>query len=160
MRRFRISRTVARVFAVLLLAGVISHTAADWIAAQSSAHGVAATDSTSHGDGMPDYEASIVVCWFVAFTGALLALFYARTFFSWVIGQDEGDARMIKIAHNVRDGANAYLMQQYRIVAIFFIVPADCVRFLIFFMQLYLRTANRTLQVSTLFQGPYAGIVH
>jgi len=99
----------------------LSHTSADWVAAQSPLLSDAADTPSSVGDSIPDYEASIIACWFVAFSGALLALFYARNFFGWVISQDEGDAEMVKIARNVRDGANAYLMQQYRIVAIFFI---------------------------------------
>ncbi|MFP6762663.1 MAG: sodium-translocating pyrophosphatase, partial [Planctomycetaceae bacterium] len=127
MRRSRISRTVARACAVLLLAGLLNHATADWLAAAPAADEIGSTASlpaggaaSSHGSELEN-KTQIVVYWFISFTGALLALFYARKFFSWVIAQDEGDAKMIKIAHNVRDGANAYLMQQYRIVAIFFI---------------------------------------
>ena len=39
-----------------------------------------------------------------------------------VMAADEGNAEMIEIAGHVRTGANAYLWQQYKVVAIFFVV--------------------------------------
>lgn len=60
--------------------------------------------------------------WFIAIAGAVAALWFAYQFFRWMVDQDEGDELMVKIAGHVRNGANAYLWRQYRVVAIFFAV--------------------------------------
>jgi K(+)-stimulated pyrophosphate-energized sodium pump len=39
-----------------------------------------------------------------------------------MMGADEGTERMQEIAGYVREGANAYLWQQYKVVAIFFVI--------------------------------------
>ncbi|MDA1165525.1 MAG: sodium-translocating pyrophosphatase [Planctomycetota bacterium] len=64
----------------------------------------------------------VVGCWFASLVGSLVALFFARRFFIWMVLQDEGDDDMIRIAEHVRQGADAYLRQQYRLVAIFFMM--------------------------------------
>ncbi|MCL4197804.1 MAG: sodium-translocating pyrophosphatase [Phycisphaerales bacterium] len=55
--------------------------------------------------------------WWVTPISALAALFMAFTFFKWVKSQSEGDAGMIEIADAVRQGAMAYLVRQYKVVA-------------------------------------------
>jgi len=60
--------------------------------------------------------------WWVTPISALAALFMAFTFFKWVKGQSEGDADMIEIAEAVRQGAMAYLMRQYKVVAGVFVM--------------------------------------
>lgn len=85
------------------------------------------TDSAWSAEGAtPDMvnNVPIFIAWIVSLAGALLALYYARHFFLWMVRQDEGDSLMVRIADSVRAGANAYLHQQYRIVTIFFIVTA------------------------------------
>ena len=62
------------------------------------------------------------VFWAVAFIGSVVALVFARRFFKQMMAADEGNAEMIEIANHVRTGANAYLYQQYKIVALFFLV--------------------------------------
>jgi len=74
------------------------------------------------GDASQVNQTPIVIAWVFCLLGSLLALFYARKFFQWVVAQDEGDEKMVKIADYVREGADAYLKQQYRIVAVFFVV--------------------------------------
>jgi K(+)-stimulated pyrophosphate-energized sodium pump len=64
----------------------------------------------------------VIGCWFAALIGSLIALFFARRFFQWMVLQDEGDDEMVRIAEHVRQGADAYLRQQYKLVAIFFMV--------------------------------------
>ena len=53
---------------------------------------------------------------------SILALVFAYIFFKKMMSADEGNERMVEIAGYVRDGANAYLFQQYKVVAIFFVV--------------------------------------
>lgn len=84
-----------------------------------AAEGSSAEAEAAHSAG----NSTIVVGgWAICLVGSLLALFFARKFFLWMVQQDEGDEKMIRIAENVRQGADAYLTQQYKIVSIFFVV--------------------------------------
>ena len=60
--------------------------------------------------------------WFIAPIGAILALLFAYILFRGVKKENPGNATMQKIAKHVRDGAFAYLKQQYKGVSIFFII--------------------------------------
>ena len=60
--------------------------------------------------------------WAVCVAGAVLALYQAWQFFQWMESQPAGSPEMIKIAGYVRTGADAYLRQQYKVVAAFFVV--------------------------------------
>lgn len=60
--------------------------------------------------------------WGIAFVSSILALVQAYFFYKWMKDQDPGTERMIEIASYVREGAAAYLRQQYFVVAIFFVV--------------------------------------
>ena len=64
----------------------------------------------------------VFLIWLMCLVGSCAALWYAKKFFDWVVAQDEGNELMVKIAGHVRDGANAYLWQQYKVVTIFFII--------------------------------------
>lgn len=55
---------------------------------------------------------------------ALLALFFAWFFFRQMMKESEGTVTMKEIAQYVREGAMAYLRQQYRVVVVVFIVLA------------------------------------
>ena len=75
-------------------------------------------------DGMgyhPD-DAMFKVIWGIAFVCSLLALLQAYLFYKSMKAADEGSPRMVEIAGYVREGANAYLTQQYKVVAIFFVI--------------------------------------
>lgn len=58
--------------------------------------------------------------WLLAFSASVLALVWARRFFTQMMAADEGTPRMQEIAEYVRRGANAYLKRQNRSVAIVF----------------------------------------
>ena len=60
--------------------------------------------------------------WSLAVAGSALALFQAWQFFQWMKVQPAGNQKMIEIAGYVRTGADAYLKQQYKVVAGFFLV--------------------------------------
>ncbi|TWU13729.1 putative K(+)-stimulated pyrophosphate-energized sodium pump [Symmachiella macrocystis] len=87
------------------------------IFAQESADANAALGASNQVSG-----AMIFMIWCLCFVASIAALWYAKKFYDWMITQDEGDEVMVKIAGHVRDGANAYLRQQYKVVTIFFIV--------------------------------------
>ncbi len=53
---------------------------------------------------------------------SILALVFARIFYSQMMKESEGTERMASIALYVRKGAMAYLKQQYKVVGIFFLV--------------------------------------
>ena len=53
---------------------------------------------------------------------AVLALSFAFFFFRQIMKEDEGTELMKKIAQHVRNGAMAYLKQQYKIVGLFFLI--------------------------------------
>ena len=59
--------------------------------------------------------------WLLGVVGAVLALWQAWQFYRWMEAQAPGSQRMIDIAGYVRTGADAYLKQQYKVVAGFFV---------------------------------------
>lgn len=59
--------------------------------------------------------------WFVP-VGSVLALGFAYYFFKQMMKRSEGNDVMKKIAVYVREGAMAYLRQQYKVVALFFVL--------------------------------------
>ena len=61
--------------------------------------------------------------------GSLIALGFAFVFYKSVMRQNEGTEVMQGIAQSVREGARAYLRQQYKVVGIVFAVL--CVIFII-----------------------------
>ena len=56
------------------------------------------------------------------FAGSLLALSFCGHLIRWIFKQPEGSPRMQVISRYIFEGAKGYLRQQYKIVAIFFIV--------------------------------------
>ncbi len=69
-----------------------------------------------------DNQSLFMGIWFLAFAASIVALVQAYLFYKQVMAADEGNERMIEIAGYVREGANAYLWQQYKVVAFFFAV--------------------------------------
>ncbi|MEO8269617.1 MAG: sodium/proton-translocating pyrophosphatase, partial [Aureliella sp.] len=65
-----------------------------------------------------------VVIWLVPFFCSICALVQAYWFYQWMMKCDEGNEDMRAIASAVRDGADAYLRQQYRVVFVVFLAIA------------------------------------
>ncbi|NIP85320.1 MAG: sodium-translocating pyrophosphatase [Planctomycetales bacterium] len=85
--------------------------------------GTAFAKQAQHGDGgQAGASATVVGVWLLAFLGSVAALVQAWRFYKEMIAADEGSERMVEIAGYVRQGANAYLRQQYTVVAGFFLV--------------------------------------
>jgi len=61
------------------------------------------------------------IFWLVP-VSSILALFFAWFFFQQMMKESEGTDTMKKIAKHVRDGAMAYLKQQYKVVLIVFLI--------------------------------------
>ena len=62
-----------------------------------------------------------LIFWLVP-VASLIALGFAWHFFRSMMKESEGTPRMKEIAAHVRKGAMAYLRQQYRVVAIVFLI--------------------------------------
>ncbi len=92
-----------------------------WLLPQVAAaqEAVETTKAATSGLGSLEY-----VFFGICVAGAVVALVQAWFFYQSMIASDPGNARMQEIAGYVRDGAGAYLRQQYKIVAIFFVVIA------------------------------------
>ena len=58
----------------------------------------------------------------IGFVGAVIALLFAVAQRGKVMRASEGNARMVKIASAIRQGANAYLKRQYSTVAKVFVI--------------------------------------
>ena len=65
---------------------------------------------------------NIPTIWFITPIGAVVALLFAYIFYLGVKKENPGNEQMQKIAKHVRDGAFAYLFQQYKGVTIFFVI--------------------------------------
>jgi len=64
----------------------------------------------------------IPVIWYVAPVGAIIALIFSYILFRGVKKADPGTEQMQTIAKHVREGAFAYLKQQYKGVSLFFLI--------------------------------------
>ena len=82
--------------------------------------------------------ASMVLFSFAPAAG-LLALLMAWYFYRQMLRRDEGTERMREIAGYVRDGAMAYLGQQYRIMVLVFLVVAAVFAGMAFLFELQTR---------------------
>ncbi|MGE3180039.1 MAG: sodium/proton-translocating pyrophosphatase, partial [Phycisphaerae bacterium] len=76
--------------------------------------------------------ADIPQLWWVAPIGSVLALIFAFIFFAGMKSADEGDELMQRISKYVREGAMAYLRQQYKIVFVVFIGLSAILAFMAF----------------------------
>ena len=93
------------------------------------------------------------VFWLVP-VASIVALGMAWYFFKSMISADEGTPRMREIAKYVRDGAMAYLWQQYKVVGIVFVVL--CALFA--FMAYGLDVQNRWVPFAFLTGGLFSGL--
>ena len=60
--------------------------------------------------------------WWIAPIASIFALGFAIYFYKKMMSANEGNEAMIEIAGHVREGAMAYLMRQYKVVIIVFVV--------------------------------------
>ncbi len=84
---------------------------------------------------------------------AVLALVFAYIFFRQMMKESEGNATMKRIAQFVREGAMAYLKQQYKIVVIVFVILA-----LLFAVLAYFGVQNSWVPFAFLTGGFFSGL--
>lgn len=84
---------------------------------------------------------------------SVAALLFAFYFFKRMMKEDEGTERMKTIARYVREGAMSYLRQQYKVVAIVFVVLA-----LLFAVMAYFGLQNNWVPFAFLTGGFFSGL--
>ena len=96
------------------------------IAAQAWSQPAATPPAATAGAAAPVVATvrELPLIWWLAPAGSVVALLMAYYFYKCVMAESEGSPEMIEIALAVRTGAYAYLRQQYKVVAIFFIVAS------------------------------------
>ena len=92
--------------------------------------------------------------WWIVPVGSIIALFFAYIFYREVMKQSEGTPAMVEIAQTVREGAMAYLNQQYKVVGVVFLVL--CFIFLI--MAFGLEAQNKVVPFAFLTGGFFSGL--
>jgi len=97
-------------------------TTADEAVAVSESVEAADTETVVDSGARLSFMGRYGLLWILALLGAVAALYFAYKFFRTMMLADEGNEEMISIASAVREGANAYLWQQYKVVGIFFVV--------------------------------------
>ncbi|QDU97737.1 sodium-translocating pyrophosphatase [Lignipirellula cremea] len=121
--------------------------------AQDAAETAADTAATTP-VALTDLGSMEYVFWGVAFVASLVALVQAVLFYKSMMQADEGTPKMIEIAGYVREGAAAYLRQQYIVVAIFFAVICA----LLAFASYYLHVQNEYVPFAFLTGGFFSGL--
>ena len=96
---------------------------------------------------------SIPYYWYFVPGAAIFALIMALYFFKTMMKKEEGTSRMKEIAQYVREGAFAYLSQQYKTVSIVFIVL-----FFIFIVLAFMGIQNPFVPVAFLTGGFFSGL--
>ncbi len=112
---------------------------------------IATNFALAEGDGMLP---PVPTAWWLTLIGSIIALVFAFAFYKSVMKQSEGTDVMREIAQSVRDGAMAYLRQQYKVVTIVFVVL--CVIFLI--MAFGLNAQNKVVPFAFLTGGFFSGL--
>ena len=90
---------------------------------------------------------------YIVLGASVIALGFAFFFFKQMMKQDEGTDTMKKIALHVRNGAMAYLKQQYKIVIIVFIVMV-----IVFAVMAYFNLQNSWVPFAFLTGGFFSGL--
>jgi len=111
-----------------------------------------AAQSPADEDAGPRYGVFIFI-WALCFGLAIVALVQAYFFFKKMMTADEGNERMVEIAGYVREGANAYLWQQYRVVAMFFVVI-----FVLLGVAAYFNVQSKWVPAAFLTGGFFSGL--
>ena len=109
------SRWIRAAVAALVTLAIVWAGDAAWAQeAEMAANAAASSEASSHWQ--------FYLIWALALGASIVALAQAYAFYKTMMAADPGNAKMVEIAGFVREGANVYLYQQYKIVTVFFIV--------------------------------------
>ncbi|MEM9644357.1 MAG: sodium-translocating pyrophosphatase [Planctomycetota bacterium] len=92
--------------------------------------------------------------WGLGTVSAIIALVWARRFYREMMRADEGNEAMCSIAESVRVGANAYLNQQNKVIAVVF----ACVTLILLGMAFGLRVQSGFVPFAFIIGGLFSGI--
>ena len=92
---------------------------------------VAAAQETAESGGASLFVTELTL-WALTAVGSIAALVQAFLFYKAMLRQDPGTPAMIEIAEHVRVGAAAYLRQQYKIVAVYFVIVAGLLAYCVY----------------------------
>lgn len=109
-----------RLFAALALLALVGLAVVPSIALAQEAVAPSAAPTTAATTG--SFGVMEYIYWTICLIASIVALVQAWIFYKAMMASDEGTPKMVEIAGYVRTGAAAYLRQQYKVVAIFFIV--------------------------------------
>jgi K(+)-stimulated pyrophosphate-energized sodium pump len=98
-------------------------------------------------------RAALPTIWWLGPIAAVIALIFAWRFYRQLMSKSEGTERMIEIAQAIREGAQAYLSRQYRVVAIVF-----AILFLIFLVLSLVNLQNPIVPVAFLTGGFFSAL--
>ncbi len=113
--------------------------------AQEAVNATAAAPSSSD-------QLAATLFW-VAPLGSILALIFAVVFYKKMMSADEGNEKMREIAQAVREGADAYMNRQYRVVSLVFLVLL-----IIFSILAFMGIQNPFVPVAFLTGGFFSGL--
>ncbi len=94
------------------------------------------------------------ILFYLAPLGSLAALLFAYGFYRQMKKASEGDAKMKAIAEYVREGAMAYIKQQYKVVGLVFVIAAA----LFSYMAYVLKVQNAFVPFAFLTGGFFSGL--
>ncbi|MGD9109647.1 MAG: sodium-translocating pyrophosphatase [Phycisphaerales bacterium] len=97
--------------------------------------------------------AGIPAAWWIAPVASVLALIVAFFFYKRMMADPEGNETMVTIAGHVREGAYAYLISQYKVVALVFVLL-----FAIFLALAYAGVQNPFVPVAFLTAGALSAL--
>ncbi|MBN2159548.1 MAG: sodium-translocating pyrophosphatase [Spirochaetes bacterium] len=90
---------------------------------------------------------------YIAPIGSVIALIFAFVFYKLMMKANEGNSKMIEIASAVRDGAYAYLKQQYKVVTLVFVALV-----ILFTVLAIMGIQNRFVPFAFLTGGFFSGL--
>ena len=106
----------------LVLGGLIWATTSESAFAAEAVDAAVEVDQTESAAASEGFEKHEVTVWAICLIASIVALTQAFLFYKNMMKADEGNERMIEIAASVRQGSDAYLKQQYKVVIIFFVI--------------------------------------
>ncbi len=115
-------RNLVFLVSVLFMGAVAADAAVVWFDGAAAPPIVAQATDAGTASGGESSRAGIPLVWWIAPLAGVAALVMARMYYAQLLTRDEGEPLMKEIAGHVREGAMAYLVRQYKIVAIVFVV--------------------------------------